>query len=217
MNATISIPRRLIYLLIILAGLGGGGYLILDYRNSQPPDPVNDDPAQVVSFLLSPYFNRLGPDAQRRYTEAAMKRYVTMDDDQRTAVDAHLGKMRQTDGPAMRDQAMKVWKNFVVAEAQEYVQLPPDQRPDWLKSKIIQWKAMQPTRPPGAPGTGPPGDNRSKERREREEGPLTPERQEKVVRFFQAEVMPRSTARERALVMSLAKDAAPLMGPPPGR
>jgi len=204
--------KTLICLLIALPCLGVGGWLIVDYRQSIPPDLATAEPADLTAFMLSSHFNDLSLEQRKKYIEMAMKRYATMTEAQRKVVDEMVGKMRKDNPEQLREQAMKIWKGFVVVEAEQYVHLPLEKRKEWIKAKANQWKGMM--------GNGPGGKQADAERQRRREqrekqnrGPLTPERQAKIVGFFQTEVYPRSTARERALIMTLMKDAAPLMRP----
>ena len=181
-----------------------GVYLILDHRASIPPDTNTADPAELITYMLSHHFNDLPAAEQRRFTEEAMKRYVTLDEAQRKVVDERLGKLGEDDPEALREQAMRVWKGYVVAEAEQYVQIPPEHRQRWLAGRITIWKLM------GGDGKGP-RDEQARQRQKENEGPLTAERQGKIVEYFQTQVFPRSTARERALVMTLARDAGAKM------
>ncbi|QNN24459.1 DUF3106 domain-containing protein [Planctomycetales bacterium ZRK34] len=201
--------KTVISLLIAITCLSVGGYLIYDHRASIPPDLTSASPDELIAFMLSDYFNRLSPEDQRRYTEAAMKRYATMTDEQRELVEARIKTMREDNPEQLREQAMRVWKQFVVNEAEQYVQLPPEQRGAWLDGRIAMWKAM------GANGRGPKGESeeRRREREKRQNEPISIDKQEKVITFFQDEVFPRTSARERALVLTLIRDAAPKMRP----
>ncbi len=40
--------KTLIYFVVIIGGLGGGGGMIYDYRASIPPDPDSATPAHLV-------------------------------------------------------------------------------------------------------------------------------------------------------------------------
>lgn len=197
--------RTVIYLVIMLTCSGVGGYLIYDHYAAIPPDLATASPDELVAFMLSKYFNRLSPDEQRKFTEAAMKRYASMTDAQRDVVDARIKQMKKDNPEQLRDQAMRVWKQFVVGEAETFVNLPPNKRDAWLDDRIAVWTAM------GANGKGPRGesDKKRKEREEREKAPMSVEKQEQVIGFFQKEIFPKTTARERALVMALAKAAVP--------
>jgi len=200
--------RTWICLLIALPCLTGGAYLIYDYRAAIPPNVATASPDELIAFMLSDYFNRLSPAEQKEFTEAAMLRYAKMTDEQREIVEARIKKLRDENPEALREQSMRVWKQFVVSEAEQYVELPPDERGAWLDGRIAMWQAM------GRSGDGRPGnetDEQRQRRRERENEPISAEKQAKVVNFFQKQVLPRTTARERALVMTLIKDAAPKM------
>jgi hypothetical protein len=201
--------KTIIGLLIAAVCLTSGVYLIHDHQAAVPPDTATASPDELVAFMLSDYFNRLSPDEQRRFTEAAMKRYASMTDPQREAVEARIKEMRENNPEQLREQATRVWKQFIVHEAEQYVQLPPAERKAWLDGRIAVWKAM------GANGRGPSGEvkERREQREKYDEQPLSPQKQEKVIGFFQTEVFPRTSARERALVLTLMKDAAPKMRP----
>ncbi|MBI1368943.1 MAG: hypothetical protein GC162_09855 [Planctomycetes bacterium] len=201
--------KTALYLLIILSCTAGGVYLIHDYFAAQPPDLNTASPDELIAFMLSPYFNRLSPEDQRYYTEQAMKRYAKMDDDQRKIVEDRIAQMKKDHPEELRDQAMRVWKQFVVSEAEQYVQLPPDQRAAWLDGRIAVWKAM------GAGDEKRNGetDEQRKKREEERKAPFDAAKQQKVIQFFQTDVLPKTTARERALVMALAKDAVRKMKP----
>ena len=196
--------RGVIGLIAAVVCLALGLYLIIDHRASVPPDTDTAEPAELVPYMLSDHFNSLSDAQQRRFTEESMRRYALMDEQQRAAVDARVGQLRQDDPDALREQAMRIWKGYVVAEAEQYVKLPPEHRERWLNGRIAVWKLM------GSDGRGP-RDEQSRRRQKENEGPLTAERQGRIVKFFQTEVFPRSTSRERALVMTLARDAGARM------
>ncbi|MEX2671934.1 MAG: hypothetical protein WD294_07490 [Phycisphaeraceae bacterium] len=190
-------PRKTgIMLLITLLALGAGVYLILDYRATIPPDPANDDPETVIAFLLSDYHDRLSPTEQQRYVEQMLERYRTMDEKQRERVDAAVAAQREADGERLQNRMVEMWKTYVVSEAEQYVQLELHERQAWLQGRMAVWRAM---------GGGPPRGDRDRGSRNVADE-LTDERQREVLGFFQKEILPRSTARERALVSIMARD-----------
>ncbi len=95
-----------------------------------------------------------------------------------------------------------------MSEARNYLQIHPDEREAWMQQRMAAWQMM------GAPmGGGSPrgrgGESRPRDpQRERAAMQLTPERQERAVKFFQEEILTRSSAEERAVVALMFHDAA---------
>lgn len=198
--------KTFIYTLVIIGGLGGGGWLIYDYRMSIPPDLDAATPAQLVDYTLTRHFDKMSEYERQKFIEETMTRYAAMTDAEREQVESVVAKMREENPDQLKNQMMKFYKGFFIGEARSYVQLPPDERAAWLDARMGMWMAIANQRNP---------EQRAKEeaeRRKREEeneGPLTPERQQKIVNFFKKEILPNSTAEERALFVVLMKDAAP--------
>jgi hypothetical protein len=200
------------YLLIIVGGLGYGSFRIWDFYASLAPDTATSEPADLVAFMLSDRFAKLSPEEQKRFIEESMKRYATMTDAQRAAIDSLIAERNKKDPKAMGEQMGRMWKNIVVTSAEDYVKIPPGpEREKWIDKEAARWKAMMP-RDDGQRRRGETEEKR-KQREEEEKGPMTQERQAKVLGFFQKEVYPRTTARERALVLTLIKDMAPRFKP----
>lgn len=198
--------KTLIYFVVIIGGLGGGGWMIYDYRASIPPDLDSATPAQLVDYTLTRHFDKMSEFDRQKFIEETMGRYAAMTDAEREQVEAVVAKMREDNPDQLKNQMMKFYKGFFIGEARSYVELPPAERAAWLDARMGMWLAIANQRNP---------EQREKEeaerkRREKEgEGPLTPERQQKIFNFFKKEILPNSTAEERALFVVLMKDASP--------
>ncbi len=182
-----------------------GILLIVGFVGSVPPDPVRDDAEGVIAYLLDDDFHELPIARRRAYVEALVQRYGEMDEAQRRRVDEQVRRVREDDPDRMRDQMVRIWKDYVVSEGRRYLEVPPEQRRDWLERRVAVWKRMM----PGGRG------RRDDDRKDRGGGEgrgrpmdevLTPERQRKVLSFFQDEVMPHTSAADRAVVTLLARD-----------
>lgn len=201
-------PRVKLALMLVL-GLGsltGGIWLIVDHRRSIPPDTASDDPADLIEFMLSKYFNRLSTAQQKQYSEQAMRRYASMTADQRKLIDQRVAELRKKDPEALKQQSIRVWKQFAVSEAEQYLNQPLDKRAAWLDARVKVWKAMMPEPTPEQ------RERRKKEQAEREQ-PFSAEVQQKMVGFFQETVWPNVSSKERAMVTILFRDAGPKMAP----
>lgn len=174
-----------------------GGWLIAGHLASIPPDPANDDPQAVVAYFLGPHFDTLSEAERRAYIQAMIGRYASMDPDQRERVREAVRQRRRGNGDELRERMIGMWRDFAVNEARQYVELPPAERGAWLEQRMSMWRMLG----------GDPERARARGDRGRAEGErLTPERQRRVVGFFQEQVLPRTSGRERALVMLLMRD-----------
>jgi hypothetical protein len=203
-------PRIRLALLAVVAvsTLSVGLWLIIDHRRSIPPDLQSADTGELIEFMLTGYFNRLPAAQQKMYSEAAMRRYAKMSAEQRKTVDDRVAELRRDDPKELQRQSIRVWKQFVVAEAEQYVALPLSQRTAWLDGRIKLWKAMMPP-----PSDSPEQRQRREEERRRQDEPMSAQTQGKIIQFFQETVWPAISAKERALVTVLMRDAAPKMAP----
>ena len=198
--------RRLLIAIGAAAALTLGVTLLVVHFASIAPDPDEADAGELIDYVVSERFNELPVDQRQAYIEAIARRYASMDESERQRIDDLVKRKHDEDADDFREQTMKLWKDMIVSAAESYVQLPPDEREVWLRGKMKYWEMLAKTF-----GDGPDSD-RAKERRqrqrERREEPLTAERQEKVVTFFKDQIMPQTTAKERALVMTVIRDAA---------
>ncbi|MFA9479563.1 hypothetical protein ACERK3_14835 [Phycisphaerales bacterium AB-hyl4] len=179
-----------------------GGWLIADYIASIPPDPANDDAAVVIDFFFSDHFERMSSVDRRAYTDALLARYQSMDRDQRGRLAETFSEQRDADRDRSRERMIELARNFMLREAETYADLPPEARAEWLEGRMGMWRMM------GMDGDrrgGGGGGNRDRDREE-SRPEMTAERQVRTIAFFQDEVLPRSTARERALITTLMRD-----------
>ena len=197
--------KSLVYLVVIVGGLGGGGWMIYDYRMSIPPDLDAATPAELVDYTLSRHFDKMSPHERQKVIEETMSRYAAMSDAEREQVEAVVKKMREDNPDQLKDQMMKFYKGFFMGEARTYVQLPPGERDAWLDARLGMWLAIANQQSPEQRAE----EERRRKEREDTDSPLTPERQAQIVSFFKKEIYPHSTAEERALFVALMKDAGP--------
>lgn len=181
---------------VAVVGLAVGGWLIADHIASIPPDPASDEPEAVVGYFLSRHFDNLSEAERRAYTQAMIRRYASMDSAQRHLAEQEMRRRRPNDGEQMRERMIGMWRDFVVNEARLYVELPPEQRGPWLEQRMNMWRMLG----------GDPQRSRASGGRDGGAEALTPERQRQVVGFFQNQVLPRTTARDRALVTVMMRD-----------
>jgi len=207
--------RRTILLVASVICLGVGGYLIYEHRASIPPDPETAPPEQMIAFIHSPYFTKLPAEEQKEYLEAMLERYASLSKADRQMVDEKLAQIHRESPEQARDAARDAMVNLFVYEAQQYVQIPPEKRDKYLRAKIATWEAMfkNGPRPRGRDGTELTEAERQERRRKHEEerdGPITPEMQTKMISFFQTQVWPHTSAKDRAYMMAMMKDLAPI-------
>lgn len=181
-----------------------GAWLIVDHLASIPPEPRQDDPGDVVDYFFSSHFDGLNEQQQRAYIEAMVLRYGSMDERQRQAVEDAVKARRQADPESMRERMIQMWKGYVVAEAERYVAVPPQHRAAWIEQRLLLWRSMF--------GDRDDNERRRDRDRDRMDQPLTPQRQQEIIGFMQNEVMPRTTARDRALVSLMARDVMKQIG-----
>jgi len=175
-----------------------GAWLIVDYIASIPPDPQQDEAGRVVNYFFSDHFDGLTDQEQQAYIESMVRRYGSMDEQQRQAVEGAVKARKDADPESMRERMIQMWKGYVVSEAERYVAIPPPQRSAWLEQRIKGWQSMF---------GGSQNDGRDRGHgRDRMNEPLTPQRQQEIISFMQNEVMPRTSARDRALVSVLVRD-----------
>ena len=175
-----------------------GSWLIADYIASIPPDPHQDDAGRVVNYFFSSHFAGRTDQQQKAYIESMVQRYGSMDEQQRQVVEDAVKARKDADPETMQERMIQMWKDYVVSEAERYVAIPPPQRSAWLEQRISGWQSMF---------GGSQNDGRDRDqRRDRMNEPLTQQRQQEIIGFMQNEVMPRTSARDRALVSLLARD-----------
>lgn len=199
--------RRAILALVGVACLGLGAWLIVSWWNARVPDPSSADPDRLIAFIMSDRFNELSDAERRAFAEQMVKRYADMDDAQRKLAEEQAKQFAKDNPDQAREQTIKFWKDYVVSEAESYVEVPPDQRRAYLETKMAGWRMMF--------GERPGQDRPAGERREREDQEwaerLGPENQAKATKFFQDEVLPRTSARDRALATLMMRDLGKMM------
>ncbi|WP_432799309.1 hypothetical protein [Poriferisphaera sp. WC338] len=201
--------RRKTIVLLVLAALmlSYGSYLIHDHYAAIPPDPLTANNDDILGFLVSKHFANLPQSERQKYILAMAKRYYELSPEQREVAEQYFHKMNENNPDQMKERMIMVWKDFAVREASLYTQLPEEQRMPWLKKRIQFWRSMGGLK-------AAPGPLERDKRRKQLNDPLTPEKQVKIVSFFQKEVMPRTSARDRAIVTIMAKDAVKLLDKP---
>lgn len=195
--------------------LSTGGWLIAGYIAAIPPDPANDDPQRVLAYFMGRHFDNLSEAERQAYLRAMMARWGSLDEEQRRLLQQQMRAQRQDDRAAFRERMAGVARDFIVSEARQYVELTPEQREQWLQGRFAMWQMMART-PMGTGGRG--GDRDAGGRGgggggagDAPQPELTAERQERVIGFFQGEILPRTSARDRAMVTVLMRDAGQAM------
>jgi len=200
--------RTTLLLLVALPSLAYGSYLIYEHAQSRPPDPATAPPSALVDFILSRHFAALSPEEKKKFLTEATKRLSEMSDEESEHLKAMMARFKEERGNELRDTMMKIAKDMMVSEARQLVKIPPQDRAEWIDSRMDSWMAMMPRGPRGE-GDDADREERRRRRQEEREQTLTPERQKKVIEHFQKRILPRTSAEERALVMTLMKEAAP--------
>jgi hypothetical protein len=200
---------RLIRAAVGLACLGLGSWLIISYVSSRVPDPSSADPDQLIGFIMSEGFNELSDAERRAYAEQMVQRYAEMDDEQRKLAEAEMAAFAEQNPDQVREQTIRFWKDYAVREAEQYVEVPPEERRAYLEAKVAGWRMIF---------GGDDSDRSPSERRERQARGdqrlaerLGPENQQKAAAFFQDEVLPRTSARDRALTTIMIRDIGQMM------
>lgn len=199
--------RRFITGVIGLVCLGLGAWLIVSWFNARVPDPSTATAERLIAFIMSDRFNELSDAERRAFAEQMVKRYGDMDDDQRKLAEDQAKQFAKDNPDQAREQTIKFWKDYVVSEAESYVAVPPDQRRSYLETKMAGWKLMFGERPGQ---DRPAGERREREDREWAER-LGPENQAKANKFLQDEVLPRTSAKDRALATLMMRDLGKMM------
>lgn len=200
------LTRRVVPIVMAVACFGFGGWMIYRHVFLDVPDPRHADADRLVSFVMSDRFRELSAEDRRAFSEALVDRYATMDAEQRDRVEDRVNAFRKENPDRVREQMIVFWKDYVVSEAERYLEVPPAEREAHLEERLA-WLENQ-------FGDGDSdrrrGDN-ARERRERWDEMLTPERQARVTGFFRDEVWPRTSAKDRAMVSVFMSDAAKAM------
>lgn len=178
-----------------------GGWLIAGYIASIPPDPANDDPERVIAYFMSDHFDNLSEAERQAYIRAMLEQYAAMDAEQRELVSDALRDHRDSDSSQVRERMIEMWRDYAVSEAQQYVELPADERREWLNRRMGMWQMMA-----GGDSDRMRGGGGNRDRERERDMALTEERQERAMEFFRDEVLTRSTGRDRAVLMVMMED-----------
>ena len=202
--------RRVLLGLVGVICLALGATLIVRHIQARVPDPSTADPSQLIGFLMSERFNELTDAERRAFAEAMVRRYAEMTDEQRKLAEAEMKAFNKENPELVREQTIRFWKDYAVSEAEQYVEVPPDQREAYLEAKVAGWRMVF--------GWGDEDKNRQKRRQDREdqdwEERLSPENQQKAAEFYTNQVLPRTSARDRALTAVMMRDLGRMMRQP---
>ena len=203
---------------LMLGGLGAvclvaGVVLIATSLAAGPPDPTTAEPTELVSYILSESFAGLPAEQRKAYLVRAMKRVSEMTDEQAQQLREMMKEWKKQKPRQLEVAVRTLFKNMMVSEARQYVQVSAEQRDQWLERRIPQWMNMMPKRRPR-----PQNKNEQKElteeqkkRRETRRQGKDPRSYEEKVRDFQDNALQLTTAEERGLIMSLMQDAGPTL------
>lgn len=176
-------------------GLVLGGWLIVGYWASIPPDAEHDEAEVVLDYYFSDHFERLSQRDQAAYRAALMERYERMDAEQRERAAAVFERRREEDREQARERMIEFGRDFVVREAELYVQVPVEERGEWIEQRLGMWRMLR--------GDGAEDQGREMEEAQRERSEVTAERQARQMAAFTREVLPRTDARQRAKALVL--------------
>ncbi len=208
---------------LIVACLGGGAWLIVDYALGMPPDPNTADLETASQFMYTKYFNRLSADYKREYAYQLSLRRKEMTKEERKEQDGRLSSWFKSKGEEWIKAQQKMMfdsiKNQMVSSAEEYVKLPLDQRDAYLENHITRWETLMKFGPmAGGPprpreGDGPVAGSKENENK-KERNPDRPfksmnsESYQKMLGFHK-KIDEQVNAVQRASITKMLVDMAP--------
>ncbi len=192
--------------------LMGGLLLIWSFAHASAPDPATAEPTELVTYILSEDFGQLPAEQRKRYLTLAMQRVSEMTDEQAAQLREMMKEWKQNKPKELKQAVVALFKNMMVSEARQYVQVPAEKRDQWLEQRIPQWMAMMPKRSAEQRAADEANlTEEQKKRREARRKGKDPRSQEEKLRDFQDNAMQMTTAEERSLIMGLMQDASPKM------
>lgn len=178
-------------------GIVAGVWLVVDYVQSIPPDPRTTEMDGLVDYVMRDDFNQLPENQRRKYTQQMVERFYEMTPQQRARIEDRVKAYRRENPKQMREQRIRFWKDFIVNEGQQYIQLPTEQRQAYLQQKLNTWETFLGGRKAIA-----------KAARRHKPWPLarTTEEHRKAHDFYLKEVLSRTTATDRAVLVVMIRD-----------